>query len=78
VRRVAASTGKVSIIIPTRGANARIETCLKTLRAVTAYRNYEIICIDNIPDTEASCKAFVRDHADKIVAIRRRSIGRAQ
>jgi ADP-heptose:LPS heptosyltransferase/GT2 family glycosyltransferase len=69
VRRVAPVTGKVSIIIPTRAAKGYIDTCLTTLRAVTAYKNFEIVCIDNIPDTEPDWKAFVRERADKVVEI---------
>ena len=37
------------------------------MRATTEYKNYEIVCIDNIPNQEATWKAFVRDHADKVV-----------
>jgi ADP-heptose:LPS heptosyltransferase/GT2 family glycosyltransferase len=60
-------TGKVSIIVPTCAANGYIRTCLTTLRETTAYKDFEIVCIDNIPDEEASSKAFVREHADKVV-----------
>ncbi len=67
VRRTAPVSGKVSIIVPTRAAKGYIETCLTTLRALTDYKNYEIVCIDNIPDQEATWKTFVREHADKIV-----------
>jgi ADP-heptose:LPS heptosyltransferase/GT2 family glycosyltransferase len=67
VRQVTPVAGKVSIIVPTCAAKNYVETCLTTLREVTGYRNYEIVCIDNIPDTESSAKAFVRDRADKIV-----------
>jgi ADP-heptose:LPS heptosyltransferase/GT2 family glycosyltransferase len=66
-RRTAPVTGKVSIIIPTCAAKGYIETCLKTLRETTAYRNFEIVCIDNIPAIDEVSKAFVRAHADKIV-----------
>jgi ADP-heptose:LPS heptosyltransferase/GT2 family glycosyltransferase len=65
-RRVVAS-GKVSIIIPTCAANGYIETCLATLRARTAYRNFEIIAIDNIPESMAQQKAWLHATADKIV-----------
>ena len=67
VRRIAPVKGKVSIIIPTRAAKGYIETCLTTLREITAYRNYEIVCIDNIPDAEEHAKEFVREYADKVV-----------
>jgi ADP-heptose:LPS heptosyltransferase/GT2 family glycosyltransferase len=67
VRRTAPVTGKVSIIVPTCAAHGYIETCLNTLRATTEYKNYEIVCIDNIPESEAVWKTFLRDHADKVV-----------
>ena len=68
-RRTAPVTGKVSIVIPTRAAKDHIRTCLTSLRTLTRYRNFEIVCIDNIPDEDAASKAFLREHADKIVAI---------
>jgi len=67
VRQTATVSGKVSIIVPTCAARGFVETCFSTLRAQTAYRNFEIVCIDNIPDTEPGSKQFVREHADKIV-----------
>ena len=66
-RRTTPVSGKVSIIIPTCAAKGHIETCLTTLRALTAHRDFEIICVDNIPAAEASWKAFLRTHADKVV-----------
>ncbi|MGE0415561.1 MAG: glycosyltransferase family 9 protein [Acetobacteraceae bacterium] len=69
LRRHGRATGKVSIIIPTCAAHGYIETCITTLRNHTAYKNYEIICIDNIPDTEPVWKAWLKDNADKIVDI---------
>jgi ADP-heptose:LPS heptosyltransferase/GT2 family glycosyltransferase len=67
VRRAVASTGKVSIIIPTCASQGYIETCIETLRARTAYRDYEIICIDNIPSTAIAWKVWLQQHADKVV-----------
>ncbi|MSP01795.1 MAG: glycosyltransferase [Acetobacteraceae bacterium] len=68
-RRTAPVTGKVSIIVPTCAAKGYVETCLTSLRAVTRYQNFEIVCIDNIPDADEKSKAFVRVHADKVIAI---------
>jgi ADP-heptose:LPS heptosyltransferase/GT2 family glycosyltransferase len=69
VRRTTPSRGKVSIIIPTCAALGIIETCIKTLRTKTAYRDFEIICIDNIPDTSMAWKIWLRRNADKVVEI---------
>lgn len=69
LKRTAPATGKVSIIIPTCAAHGYIEQCIETLRAKTAYRDYEILVIDNIPETEADWKSWVAGKADKIVDI---------
>ncbi|HYZ62945.1 MAG TPA: glycosyltransferase, partial [Acetobacteraceae bacterium] len=61
--------GKVSIIIPTCAANGYIETCITTLRGKTAYTNYEIVVIDNIPADNAEWKRWVAENADRVVEI---------
>ncbi len=68
-RRMTRAAGKVSIIIPTCAARGHIETCIATLRARTAYRNYEIVCIDNIPDSQMAWKVWLQQSADRIVDI---------
>jgi ADP-heptose:LPS heptosyltransferase/GT2 family glycosyltransferase len=70
VARAVASKGKVSIIIPTCAAHGYIETCIATLRAKTAYPDFEIICIDNVPLTKMAWKVWLQRHADKVVEIR--------
>ena len=57
----------VSIIIPTCAARGYIETCIKSLRERTAYRNFEIVCVDNIPDNQVAWKIWLQQNADKIV-----------
>ncbi len=69
VRRPIPSAGKVSIIIPTCAAHGYIETCIDTLRGKTAYRDFEIICIDNIPETGMAWKLWLQENADQIVEI---------
>jgi ADP-heptose:LPS heptosyltransferase/GT2 family glycosyltransferase len=59
--------GRVSIIIPTRASRGLIRVCLETLKAKTAYRDYEIICIENIPPEEAQWKDWLRDNADQVL-----------
>jgi len=68
-RRMLPATGKVAIIIPTCAAHGYIENCIVTLRARTAYRNYEIVCIDNIPDSQMAWKVWLQQNADRIVDI---------
>ncbi|HXQ49880.1 MAG TPA: glycosyltransferase family 9 protein, partial [Stellaceae bacterium] len=67
MRRDVTTKGLVSIIIPTCAARGLIKTCLETLRKMTAYRNFEIICIENIPDDQRRWKRWVRAHADKVL-----------
>ena len=69
VRPAAPVAGKVAIIIPTCAAKDHIRTCLTTLRAVTAWPDYEIVVIDNIPDEDTDSKAFVRANADRVVTM---------
>ncbi len=69
LQRLQPAAGKVSIIIPTCAAHGHIETCIRTLRETTAYRNYEIVCIDNIPAGEPRWKAWLQENADRIVDI---------
>jgi O-antigen biosynthesis protein len=66
-RRTQPAKGMVSIIIPTCAARGYVETCVKTLRERTAYRNFEIICVDNIPDRQMAWKLWLKQNFDKIV-----------
>ncbi len=68
VKRALTKPGLVSILIPTCAAEGLIETCLDTLRRVTAYRNYEIICIENIAPGERKWRSWLRRNADRVIA----------
>jgi len=37
----------VSLIVPTRDNHVLLQQCLESIRALTAYRNYEILVVDN-------------------------------
>ena len=69
VKRAVPAAGKVSIIIPTCASHGYIETCIETLRTRTAYRDFEIICIDNIPQADIAWKVWLQQHADKVLEI---------
>jgi ADP-heptose:LPS heptosyltransferase/GT2 family glycosyltransferase len=69
VKRAVPSKGKVSIIIPTCASHGYIETCIETLRSKTAYRDFEIICIDNIPQSDVAWKVWLQQNSDKVVEI---------
>ncbi len=68
-QRTAPAAGMVSVIIPTCAAHGYIATCIRGLRERTAYRDFEIICIDNVPDTEPAWKEWLTENADKVVTI---------
>jgi O-antigen biosynthesis protein len=59
----------VSIIIPTCGAGGLVEKCLSGLRENSAYRNLEVICVDNIQQPDSPRKAWLREQADVVVEI---------
>ncbi len=67
LRRSLPARGTVSIIIPTCGAGGYIETCINTLRERTDYRDFEIICIENIPEHLVERRAWLSEVADKIL-----------
>ncbi|HEY1795571.1 MAG TPA: glycosyltransferase family 9 protein [Stellaceae bacterium] len=71
VKRAVDTEALVSIIIPTCAAGGLIRTCIDTLRAGTAYRNFEIICVENIPPSDPEAKAWLRENADTVVTAKR-------
>jgi ADP-heptose:LPS heptosyltransferase/GT2 family glycosyltransferase len=66
-RRVAQDL--VSIIISTCAARGLIKPCIASLREVTAYSNFEIVCVDNIPQADKHSKDWLRANADKVIEI---------
>ncbi len=58
---------RVSIIIPTCGAEGLVKTCIESLRARTAYRDYEIVVVENIPAERQDTKRWLQTHADRMV-----------
>ena len=68
LRREVPAGGLVSIIIPTNGAGRYVETCIRSLRARTRHPNFEIVCIENIPDSRAAQRDFVHANADRVLA----------
>jgi ADP-heptose:LPS heptosyltransferase/GT2 family glycosyltransferase len=69
VKRAVPSKGKVSIIIPTCASQGYIETCINSLRGKTAYRDFEIVCVDNIPKSAIAWKIWLQQNADKVIDI---------
>jgi ADP-heptose:LPS heptosyltransferase/GT2 family glycosyltransferase len=69
LQRTVAADQLVSIIIPTCGARGLIRTAITTLRAVTVYRNCEIVVLDGIGSDQPDLKAWVTASADRILPI---------
>lgn len=67
VKRKRTTRGLVSIIIPTCAARGLIKDCLESLRGKTAYRNFEVICIENIPVEKNDWKRWLRKNADDVI-----------
>ena len=69
VRRTLAADETVSIVIPTRASRGLVRTCIETLRGATAYRNYEIVVLDHVPQEAAEWKNWLADAADRVIAV---------
>ena len=67
VRRKIATSATVSIIIPTCAARGLVKKCIETIRGLTKYRNYEIICIENIPDAQKEWRDWLKANADQVI-----------
>jgi hypothetical protein len=76
-KRTDEPAGKVSIIIPTAGVREHVRTCIETIRRHTAYRNYEILCIDNIKEADSAWKPWLRETRTRSWNSRSRSTGHA-
>lgn len=54
---------KVSMIIPTRNAQALVQQCIESVLAKTLYKNYEILLVDNGSD-DAEALSYFKSLAD--------------
>lgn len=61
----------VSILIPFRDGAKWLERCLKSLRTKTAYKNYELILIDNGSSEKATLKILAQEKAKPGVQVLR-------
>src|SRR5207302_7020986 len=68
LKRSLPNKGLVSVIIPTCAADGMIETCIASLRRLTAYPNFEIICIENIPPAERKWRKWLERNTDRVIS----------
>ena len=68
VKRAIAKKGLVSIIIPTCAARGMVKTCIESLRRITRYKKYEIVCIENIPPADRKWRTWLKRNADRVVS----------
>jgi ADP-heptose:LPS heptosyltransferase/GT2 family glycosyltransferase len=61
---------KVSVIIPTCAAAGLVKTCLESLRGITTYKNFEVICIENIPGKERRWRDWLAGRVDSLISTR--------
>lgn len=67
LKRALTRPGLVSIILCTRAARGLLKNCLETLRALTAYRPFEIIVVENVPPEEVHWREWLRANADRVI-----------
>jgi GT2 family glycosyltransferase len=63
------SAPRVSLVIPTRDNADVLETCIRSIRARTRYRNYEIIIVDNGSAEEKTKRLFAEVGRDPSIRI---------
>ena len=73
VLRARAVDPLVSIVIPTIAARGLIRSAIASIREKSTYRNFEILCLDNIRQGDSAegdgWKAWLRDNADCVVEV---------
>jgi ADP-heptose:LPS heptosyltransferase/GT2 family glycosyltransferase len=67
LRRALTHPGRVSIIIPTCGSRDLVKTCIEGIRHKTAYKNFEIVCVDNTPPERADLRSWLQQQVDRLV-----------
>ena len=67
LKRRVRTRGLVSIIVPTAGSRNLVQTCIESLRRLTAYRRFEIVVVDNIADPSSPLKDWLKQNADCVV-----------
>ena len=70
VKRTLVSPGLVSIIIPTIAAGGLVKKCVDTIRKKTKYRNFELICLNNMRRADNRWSKWFDNKFDTVIEIR--------
>ena len=68
VQRKMVRRARISIIVPTCAAGGLIKTCVESLRDLTAYRDFEIVCIENIVHDRKRWTSWLAKNFDTVIA----------
>jgi GT2 family glycosyltransferase len=68
-RGAATQDARVSLIIPTRDNAKVLETCIRSIRERTRYRNYDIIIIDNGSVEDETSRLFAELDSDPAIRV---------
>jgi ADP-heptose:LPS heptosyltransferase/GT2 family glycosyltransferase len=69
LKRTVRAGALVSIVMPTAGVRDLFKTAITTLRALTRYRDFEIILVENIPAEDTAAKQWAAENADTVVSM---------
>jgi ADP-heptose:LPS heptosyltransferase/GT2 family glycosyltransferase len=69
VRRTLQEQPTVSIVMPTNASRDLFRTAIESIRTRTHYAALELVAVDNIGRDNAPAKAWLRAHADRVVAM---------
>jgi len=68
VQRRTAKRPRISIIVPTCAAGGLIKTCVESLRELTTYRHFEVICIENVSHDRKRWNSWLAKNLDTVIA----------
>jgi ADP-heptose:LPS heptosyltransferase len=67
VQRAVAKPGRISVIMPSCGANGLVRAAISSLRATAGGHDLEIVIVDNVPVRDRKMKTWLGNHADVVV-----------
>ena len=67
VRRAVPTVAKISIIICTCAMDGLVEKCLESIRSRSTYRDFEIVCVENIPEARRQYRNVLEAQSDVVI-----------